>query len=1348
MKPNRKKHCLSLLLLLWMACLLPTAQAQNVWTGTSDISWYDASQTSFDISTPEQLAGVSLLMRNQVTNFDGVTLNLTANIWLNQTGDSTRNWIPIGGYATASSEDEHSSSAYAFSGHFNGHGHAIYNMYCEKSNYYQAGLFGCVQCPCTIDSLVLVNPVVKARGMSGSLIGYTLDGGNVYVSYCQVINCRVAATGNNNNGGLLGANWKMQSGSNWTIIQNCAVTGSLSGKYIGGFVGNGQKVQVSHAYFAGTLNPVLDGNSYKYGAILGHCNNGYFSFSNVYSNATTATSYGSGRDGLRLTDSLMRSASFVDSLGTAFLMDAGINNGFPIMSYIYSLNPSLLPNCSPVQNLTIDALSGTQVTLSWDSNLIGGLTQYHVSVYNEETHSTQEYVTANTIFTVQGLTELTPYRFGVYVTCADQSNSEPLFVYVTTPCYAQGTLTIGNGDNLHSSLPTNPYYNYSFTQQVIPASAFVNGSQEYSAIAFQYVYHQARTRNLTLYVSHVPNGQTMANGWITPSSGVSFQQVFSGNVTFSPADVDADNWLQIELDNSFSYNGTSDVLLTIVDRTGSYQDFSNGFKVHNDNTTVNRTRYHYRDNFPYSYTNPLVSGNLSSNANNVRFVFCDHNACALPQALTVSAVNHNSALISWAAGNATSWVLEYKNDADASWTSMGTLTTTTHTLTGLLPHTAYSVRVRTVCGPNEMSIWSDVLHFQTDCEAIASLPFTEDFEDASSLYNSGSQENYIYCWSRYASDPNHYVYIPSNSYAHSGTHFLDFHHTTNCYNIAIMPTLDQTVDIHAVQLRFYACRSGSSGTLEVGVMTDRDDPSTFVSVETIDLMGYDPYQYSEFTVPFFSYTGTGSYIAFRVSYASSCGFYVDDVILEDIPFCAPPAFNSVTATNITDHEATISFVDLNPDHHDWILYYRPVGTTAPWSTQMVHATSGNVISGLLISTSYELYVKTLCDGVEGEMSTNMMFFHTNMPVTELPFFTDFSAGQGWLLNNGTCANYWTMGATTDFPSALFVTHDGITEGYKPTSASTVMAEKLFAMPSTDSVHVEFDLQVGGESTWDYLKAFLAPVSVAYEASVEPNAQSAPNYADYALDFSALKLQSGSSTSYPYLMNLTEGQTLHVSANIANPAPNSLAKVVFLWRNDAISGDQPGAIITNFYIDKDAPPCLPPANLTAAVDHTQVTLTWVQEAYIAHEWQINYKQITEDVWSAVTTYTTTYTLTDLEPNVPYEFNVVAHCTNGLTSDPSNSVTVQTDNVGVQNWLEKSVTLYPNPAAEMVSVEISDANIVITGVEVYNVYGQIVETFHGTSLQNRATLNVSGLADGMYYVRVTTDRGLVTKNFVKR
>ena len=72
-------------LLFCMMCLLtlcgfvPKAQAQTAWDGTADISWYDATQTSFDIYTPEQLAGVAQLV-NSGTSFNGMTLNLTAGL--------------------------------------------------------------------------------------------------------------------------------------------------------------------------------------------------------------------------------------------------------------------------------------------------------------------------------------------------------------------------------------------------------------------------------------------------------------------------------------------------------------------------------------------------------------------------------------------------------------------------------------------------------------------------------------------------------------------------------------------------------------------------------------------------------------------------------------------------------------------------------------------------------------------------------------------------------------------------------------------------------------------------------------------------------------------------------------------------------------------------------------------------------------------------------------------------------------------------------------------------------------------------------------------------------------------
>ena len=58
--------------------------------------------------------------------------------------------------------------------------------------------------------------------------------------------------------------------------------------------------------------------------------------------------------------------------------------------------------------------------------------------------------------------------------------------------------------------------------------------------------------------------------------------------------------------------------------------------------------------------------------------------------------------------------------------------------------------------------------------------------------------------------------------------------------------------------------------------------------------------------------------------------------------------------------------------------------------------------------------------------------------------------------------------------------------------------------------------------------------------------------------------------------------------------------------------------------------------------------------------------------------------------------------------------------------------------------------VQSIEVFDVFGkllQIVETQNFASPQ-QDRINVSGLADGMYFVRVTMDEGVVTKTFVKK
>ncbi|MBO4751498.1 MAG: T9SS type A sorting domain-containing protein [Bacteroidales bacterium] len=121
-----------------------------------------------------------------------------------------------------------------------------------------------------------------------------------------------------------------------------------------------------------------------------------------------------------------------------------------------------------------------------------------------------------------------------------------------------------------------------------------------------------------------------------------------------------------------------------------------------------------------------------------------------------------------------------------------------------------------------------------------------------------------------------------------------------------------------------------------------------------------------------------------------------------------------------------------------------------------------------------------------------------------------------------------------------------------------------------------------------------------------------------------------------------------------------------------------------------------------------------------------------------------TLNDLTPDAGYVYK--AFITFDGTTKYGEEVYFTTTDVGVQDYLEQKLTLYPNPVTDMVSVTTDDANIQITGVEIYNAYGQLVNTVAFT--ENPLCINVSGMADGMYFVRVKTDSGVVTKSFVKK
>ena len=99
-------------------------------------------------------------------------------------------------------------------------------------------------------------------------------------------------------------------------------------------------------------------------------------------------------------------------------------------------------------------------------------------------------------------------------------------------------------------------------------------------------------------------------------------------------------------------------------------------------------------------------------------------------------------------------------------------------------------------------------------------------------------------------------------------------------SILAMPELDESVDMSRLRLKMYVRQPHYYYNLEVGVMEDLDDESTFVPVALVHNTGYSM---TYFECGFNNYDGDGRYIAFRNVGGSEtdpyCSNYLDDITL-------------------------------------------------------------------------------------------------------------------------------------------------------------------------------------------------------------------------------------------------------------------------------------------------------------------------------------------------------------------------------------------------------------------------------------------------------------------------------------
>jgi len=202
------------------------------WFHNADASWYFMAETEFIITTPEQLAGLALIVNEGGVDFSGKTVRLGNNISLNNT-NNWQNW------ATLTPSDlicwtSIGTSENPFRGTFDGNGFVVSGIYIDAAGDNQ-GLFGVVE-DGKIEKLGIVASRIWGETNVGGLAGKT---NRSTIEYCFSM---ANVAGNSDIGGLIG-------NSNSAIMQ-CYATGNITGETnVGGLIGNRAGGTITSSFF-------------------------------------------------------------------------------------------------------------------------------------------------------------------------------------------------------------------------------------------------------------------------------------------------------------------------------------------------------------------------------------------------------------------------------------------------------------------------------------------------------------------------------------------------------------------------------------------------------------------------------------------------------------------------------------------------------------------------------------------------------------------------------------------------------------------------------------------------------------------------------------------------------------------------------------------------------------------------------------------------------------------------------------------------------------------------------------------------------------------------------------------
>ena len=839
-----------------------------------------------------------------------------------------------------------------------------------------------------------------------------------------------------------------------------------------------------------------------------------------------------------------------------------------------------IPDCSTPSNLTLFDVTSSTATVSWDGNANQFIVYYKMS--SDTVWTEIPDIIPNTDgYVITGLAPSTTYNWYVASVCADGSILNSLSTgSFTTDCSTFTAPYLQNFDAA-ASVP-QCWERYSGLASSVFAGGALTPASTYWLFNNTHVFGAYHPK-INIY------GISCHHWLVSPPIDLSslnaptltFDLALTSWNSSSPiadpnSQLDDKFMVIISTDNGATWSA-SNAIVWSNDNTGTY--IFNQIPAGGQEITIPLTDYANQTVTIAFYGESTSSGGDNDlHIDNV--MVSDAASCPKPTNFTATAVTSNSVTLTWSEiGTATSWNIEYGPSGFQQGSSEGTLVQTNtypYTIDNLSVAT-YDFYLQSNCGGSQ-SLWVGPIMAAPGSFNIGVTGIDTLVTCSQIIYdNGGAAANYD------GGCDYRLVIYPETAGA-----FITIngsYHTESCCDY----------------LRIYD-GAGISGTL-LGEFKGTGTVPTLVSST------------GPLTLTFYS-DGTLQYDGFELFVTCAT--------------CTPPA--NLTVSNISSNSADITWTGTASSY---LVQYMPANDST-WITQTVSNTMLG-LTGLSEHTEYTVIVSSDCDGSYSPgISIN---FTTTMIPTALPYSTDFSSNDNWIFDNGSCGNYWTIGDLGN-ENALFITNNGTTAGYTPNSTfSVVSAEKLFTVGNTEDFNISFDVNVGGEGTFDYLKVFFAPASANY-----PAANTFVNYANYDFEVNSINFPMTVS-AYSYMINLTGNNTVHVEVTAPNPNDNptsaSTAKLVFLWKNDHSSGTQPGAIVYNVAVS--AVTCPAPIDLTVSnLTTSSATISWTPTGNET-AWAVKYMENGDSTWSTVTVNNTpACTLSGLTTGSSYQVCVQSLC----------------------------------------------------------------------------------------------------------